>query len=94
MKIKVAEKTYEQTKMKGRAVRKYLTLQQELKGFDDDSPEILDKVFEFIVDFYGGKFTTEDLEDEDIKDIMDNYKDISIEIGNKMNKSTEKYEKN
>lgn len=94
MKITINDKLYEQTKITGRLVRKCLELQEEVDGKAFGLKEY-DIIINFIVDAFGNKFTSDDVLDGlEYKDIQEQFKDICGEIGNNMNNTVGKFEKN
>lgn len=96
MKITIGDKIYEQTKIKGRLVRKSLEVQDMLeeKGRKFGAKEY-DEIISFIVDTFERKFTSDDVLDElESKEIMSVFYDICTEIGGNMGNSVDKLEKN
>ena len=91
-------KVFESLKLKGRALRRYLEVQDVL----EDAQRVgvfntihFDLMMEFIVECFGSKFTTDELLDGvDIEDIYLHYKTLSKEIQDKTTKKMKNISKN
>lgn len=96
MRITIGDKTYEQTKILGRLVRKSLEVQDMLEEKERKfGAKEYDEIISFIVDTYERKFTSDDVLDcLESKQIMDAFYEICSEVGGNMGNSVDKLEKN
>jgi len=93
MKIKIDDKSYEQTKFKGRALRNLLEIQNILEEREEESFKVddLDIMCEFIANVFDNQFTSDDLLDNlEFHEIMECFKKIAEEIMKKTNNKMEK----
>ncbi|WP_251861971.1 hypothetical protein [Clostridium sp. Marseille-Q2269] len=95
MKIIICEKTYEQTKFKGRITRNLLEIQQHLEEVGENfKASDLDLLCQFIVNVFDNEFTTDDLLDEfEYSDIILTFRKITDEINKKTKKKFEQLAK-
>ncbi|MDP4144162.1 MAG: hypothetical protein Q8936_06700 [Bacillota bacterium] len=96
MKVTIGEKTFEQTKIKGRAIRKFLEVKENLDTKEKDfGTKEFDTIVNFIVDTFGNKFTSDDLLDElDASEIFKVFYDVCDDIGKQMSSKVNEFEKN
>lgn len=97
MKIALNNKIYEQTKIKGRATRRFLEVKELLASSEnkgDFTTTDFDIITTFIVDIFGNQFTTDDILDElDTQEIFSVFTDVCREIGEKMSGKVQQFEK-
>jgi hypothetical protein len=91
-------KVFESLKLKGRALRRYLEVQDVLEDADRAgtfNTSHFDLMMEFIVECFGNQFTTDELLDGvDIEDIYLHYRNLSKEIQEKTTKKMKNISKN
>lgn len=92
--IKLEKRSYERNRANGRVIRLFLQMQEDVKGWDEGDPRFLDKLYEYMTEFYGNKFSSDLFEEIDIEDTLGNWSEIKKFLGNKMGNSVAKYEKN
>lgn len=89
MKIKMENKTHEQTKFKGRVLRNLLEIQGLLEARQEDEAfkvEDLDIMCEFLVNVFDNQFTTDDLLDNlEFYEIISYFRQVTEEIMKKTN---------
>jgi len=89
MKIKIEDKTFEQTKFKGRVLRNLLEIQElfeEREKTGEFKVSDLDLMTEFLVNTFDNQFTTDDLLDNlETHEIMEHFRQVAQETMKKSN---------
>lgn len=98
MKVKLGNKTYEVAKFSGMVVRNMLMVQKQMEEAEDTGEfgvEQIDLLTETIVTSFKNQFTTEELLNElDLGEIIEVFKNIAEEIGKKTQSKFDKLLKN
>lgn len=89
MKIKLEDKTFEQTKFRGRTLRNLLEIQGQLEVKQEEGTfkaEDLDMMCEFLVNVFDNQFTSDDVLDNlEFFEIIQYFKQVAEEIMKRTN---------